>query len=111
MVFTTQHDVCFSNYVIDYFRADILHQQSSPFSFVCRSSTTLFWFNNHVPHLETSTLIVIFSPTRSAPHHAFLPHEISTIYFRTPTNMLFSPMRYALLGPESLHFSPCLIAY
>ncbi|KAF3597092.1 hypothetical protein DY000_02021020 [Brassica cretica] len=27
MVFTTQHDVCFSNYVSDYFRADILHLQ------------------------------------------------------------------------------------
>ena len=25
MVFTTQHDVCFSNYASDYFRADILH--------------------------------------------------------------------------------------
>ncbi|KAF2578414.1 hypothetical protein F2Q68_00003889 [Brassica cretica] len=42
MVFTTHYDVCFSNYVSDYFRADILHLQSPPFSFVCRSSTTLF---------------------------------------------------------------------
>ncbi|KAF3565956.1 hypothetical protein DY000_02012398 [Brassica cretica] len=25
--------------------------------------------------------------------------------------MLFSPMRYALLGPERHHFSSCLIAY
>ncbi|KAF2581833.1 hypothetical protein F2Q68_00001098 [Brassica cretica] len=39
MVFTTQHDVCFSNYVSDYFRADILHLQSPPFSFVAYVSS------------------------------------------------------------------------
>ena len=88
MVFTTQHDVCFINYVSDYFRADILHLQSPPFSFVCRSSTTIFWFSNHVPHLETSTPNVIFPPRDV--HHT----------------MLFSPMRYAFSVPEHHHSPP-----
>ncbi|KAF3592544.1 hypothetical protein DY000_02022614 [Brassica cretica] len=63
-----------------------------PFSFVCRSSITCFWFNNHVPHLESSTPNVL-SPPRY-------------VHF----TMLFSPMRYAFFGGMS-PFSPCLIAY
>ncbi|KAF2548578.1 hypothetical protein F2Q70_00023080 [Brassica cretica] len=92
MVFTTHYDACFSNYVSDYFRADILHLQSLPFSFVCRSSTTLFWFSNHVATKFLTWKLsyqMCFSPPRDV-HHT----------------MLFSPMRYAFSVPEHHHSPP-----
>ena len=92
MVFTTHHDVYFSNYVSEYFRVDILNLQSPPFSFVWRSSITIFWFINHV-----ATMFLTWK----------LPHQMC---FSSPRDvyhtMLFSPMRYAYSGPEHHHSPP-----
>ena len=44
MVFTTQHDVCFSKYANDYFRADILHLQDILLVTTKKVSYYFYWY-------------------------------------------------------------------